>query len=130
MPRRGYFAGTSLVFVIGFLVGTLGGVTDTNSVVIAVGGLAFGSLAIAVIVADESEKTFANVYSTAVSVQNLAPRASQRLLIVVIGAVATVIAYQLSISPLLRLPAAPRRDLRAAVRRRHRRPLPTAAGRS
>ena len=94
----GYFAGTSLVFIIGFLVGTLGGVTDTNSVVIAVGGLAFGSLAIAVIVADESEKTFANVYSTAVSVQNLAPRASQRLLIVVIGTVATVIAYQLSIS--------------------------------
>jgi putative hydroxymethylpyrimidine transporter CytX len=94
----GYFAGTSLVFVIGFLVGTLGGVTDTNSVVIAVGGLAFGSLAIAVIVADESEKTFANVYSTAVSVQNLAPRASQRLLIIVIGTVATVIAYQLSIS--------------------------------
>ncbi len=94
----GYFAGTSLVFIIGFLVGTLGGVTDTNSVVIAVGGLAFGSLAIAVIVADESEKTFANVYSTAVSVQNLAPRASQRMLIVVIGTVATVIAYQLSIS--------------------------------
>ena len=78
--------------------GTLGGVTDTSSVVIAVGGLAFGSLAIAVIVADESEKTFANVYSTAVSVQNLAPRVSQRLLIVVIGTVATVIAYQLSIS--------------------------------
>ena len=57
----------------------------------------FGSLAIAVIVADESEKTFANVYSTAVSVQNLAPRASQRLLIVAIGVIATVIAYQLSI---------------------------------
>jgi len=94
----GYFAGTSLVFVIGFLVGTLGGVTDTNAVVTALGGLAFGSLAIAVIVADESEKTFANVYSTAVSVQNLAPRASQRLLIVVIGVIATVIAYQLSIS--------------------------------
>ena len=62
--------------MIGFLVGTLGGVTDTNAVVTALGGLAFGSLAIAVIVADESEKTFANVYSTAVSVQNLAPRAS------------------------------------------------------
>lgn len=94
----GYFAGTSLVFVIGFLVGTLGGVADTNAVVTAVGGLAFGSLAIAVIVADESEKTFANVYSTAVSIQNLAPRASQRALIVVVGMVATVISYQLSIT--------------------------------
>jgi putative hydroxymethylpyrimidine transporter CytX len=94
----GYFAGTSLVFVIGFLVGTLGGVTDTSAVVTALTGLAFGSLAIAVIVADESEKTFANVYSTAVSIQNLAPRASQRALIVVVGTIATAIAYQLSIS--------------------------------
>ncbi len=94
----GYFAGTSVVFVIGFLIGTLGGVADTNAVVTAAGGLALGSLAIAVIVADESEKTFANVYSTAVSIQNLAPRASQRALIVVVGTVATVIAYQLSIA--------------------------------
>ena len=94
----GYFAGTSLVFAIGFLIGTLGPVADTSGVVTAAGGLAFGSLAIAIIVADESEKTFANVYSTAVSIQNLAPRASQRALIVVIGVVATVIAYQLSIS--------------------------------
>jgi putative hydroxymethylpyrimidine transporter CytX len=94
----GYFAGTSVVFVIGFLVGTLGGVTDTSAVVTALTGLAFGSLAIAVIVADESEKTFANVYSTAVSIQNLAPSASQRALIVVVGTIATVIAYQLSIS--------------------------------
>ena len=93
----GYFAGTSLVFVIGFLVGTLGGVTDTSAVVTALTGLAFGSLAVAVIVADESEKTFANVYSTAVSIQNLAPGASQRVLIVVVGTIATAVAYQLSI---------------------------------
>jgi putative hydroxymethylpyrimidine transporter CytX len=94
----GYFAGTSLVFAIGFLIGTLGPVADTSGVVTAVTGLAFGSLAIAIIVADESEKTFANVYSTAVSIQNLAPRASQRALIVAVGLIATVIAYQLSIS--------------------------------
>ncbi len=94
----GYFAGTTLVFAIGFLIGAVGPVADTSGVVTAVGALAFGSLAIAVIVADESEKTFANVYSTAVSIQNLAPRAPQRPLIVVVGVVATVIAYQLSIS--------------------------------
>jgi purine-cytosine permease-like protein len=51
-----------------------------------------------VLVADESEKTFANIYSTAVSIQNLVPSASQRLLVVAVGVIATVIAYQLSIS--------------------------------
>jgi purine-cytosine permease-like protein len=60
--------------------------------------MSFGALAVAVLVADESEKTFANVYSTAVSIQNLAPQASQRLLVVAVGTIATVIAFQLSIS--------------------------------
>ena len=31
--RRLHFAGTSLVFTIGFLIGTLGGVGDTSAVV-------------------------------------------------------------------------------------------------
>jgi purine-cytosine permease-like protein len=38
---------------------------------------------------DESDEAFADVYSTAVSLQNLLPRASQRTLIVVVAATAT-----------------------------------------
>ena len=38
---------------------------------------------------DESDEAFADIYSTAVSVQNVLPWLSQRLLIVVIGAAAT-----------------------------------------
>jgi putative hydroxymethylpyrimidine transporter CytX len=94
----GYFLGTSLVFAIGFLVGTVGSVADTNAVVVSLTAMSFGALAVAVLVADESEKTFANVYSTAVSIQNLVPHASQRLLVVAVGTIATVIAFQLSIS--------------------------------
>jgi purine-cytosine permease-like protein len=59
--------------------------------------LPLGLLVAAVVVADESEKTFANVYSTAVSLQNLAPALSQRLAVVAVGAVATAIAWWLSI---------------------------------
>jgi len=38
---------------------------------------------------DETKEPFANVYSTAVSLQNLLPRASQRLLIVIAATIST-----------------------------------------
>ena len=48
----GYFAGTSLVFAIGFLVGAVGTtVADTNAVVTVLTGTTLGALAIAVLVA-------------------------------------------------------------------------------
>src|ERR687884_1897249 len=56
---------------------------------IAGGGLA-AALALLALTVDETDEAFANVYSAAVSVQNLVPRASQRTLIVGVSAVATV----------------------------------------
>ena len=48
---------------------------------VAAGGV--GSLlALLALTVDETDEAFANIYSTAVSLQNLVPRASQRLLIV------------------------------------------------
>jgi Permease for cytosine/purines, uracil, thiamine, allantoin len=95
----GYFAGTSLVMVIGLLAATLSAATSTTTgAILALSGFAGGFIATAVVVADESEKTFANVYSTAVSFQNLAPRCPQRLAIIVISTIATLIAYRLSVS--------------------------------
>ena len=38
---------------------------------------------------DESDEAFADIYSTAVSLQNLLPRASQRMLIAIVAATAT-----------------------------------------
>src|SRR5919198_204063 len=56
---------------------------------IAGGGVA-AALALLALTVDETDEAFANVYSCAVSVQNLVPRASQRTLIVGVSAVATV----------------------------------------
>jgi len=56
---------------------------------IAAGGLASG-LALFALGVDETKEPFANVYSTALSLQNLLPRASQRMLIVVAAGVSTL----------------------------------------
>jgi putative hydroxymethylpyrimidine transporter CytX len=51
-----------------------------------------GLLAMLILVVDETKEAFANIYSTAVSIQNLSPRLSQRLLSIAIGAVCVTIA--------------------------------------
>ncbi len=56
---------------------------------IAAGG-AGSALALLALTVDEADEPFANVYSAAVSIQNLLPAVSQRLLIVAVGIVATV----------------------------------------
>jgi NCS1 family nucleobase:cation symporter-1 len=57
---------------------------------VAAGGV--GSLlALLALTVDETDEAFANVYSTAVSLQNLVPEASQRALIVGVSAVATFV---------------------------------------
>jgi nucleobase:cation symporter-1, NCS1 family len=53
------------------------------------GGGAAAALALLALTVDETDEAFANVYSTAVSMQNLFPRASQRALIVGTSVVAT-----------------------------------------
>ncbi len=57
--------------------------------------MALGWLALIVLLFGESDEAFANIYSTAVSIQNLLPRFGQRLLAVVVGIV--VIALAISI---------------------------------
>jgi nucleobase:cation symporter-1, NCS1 family len=57
-------------------------------VAIAGGGIA-AVLALLALTVDETDEAFANVYSAAVSLQNLAPRAPQRLLIGISAVVAT-----------------------------------------
>ena len=50
-----------------------------------------GGLALAILVLDELDEAFANVYSTAVSVQNLRPALDRRVLAVVVGVLAVVL---------------------------------------
>src|SRR4029079_11457136 len=68
---------------------SIGGPTDVLTTV-AAGGV--GSvLALLALTFDETDEAFANIYSTAVSLQNFAPRVSQRLLIVIVSVTATAI---------------------------------------
>jgi putative hydroxymethylpyrimidine transporter CytX len=58
--------------------------------------VALGTLFFAVFVLREADQSFANVYSTAMSIQNLAPRLDRRLLTVVLGGLIMVFALVLN----------------------------------
>jgi len=59
--------------------------------------LAAGWVFLAVILVDEMDNAFANIYSTAVSIQNLVP-VSQRVLAAIVGACALVIAISIDLA--------------------------------
>jgi len=98
--RRGAFVGSGVGYLIpnawlyalgALLVLTNSAYSDTTSLMTAIasGGLAAG-LALLALTVDEADEAFANVYSTAVSLQNVLPRVPQRLLILVASGLATV----------------------------------------
>jgi nucleobase:cation symporter-1, NCS1 family len=95
---RGAFWGTSLGYLVPlawlYALGTLlflsRGLDDTTALLAAVaGGGVASALALLALTVDETDEPFANVYSAAVSLQNLLPGAPQRLLVVLVAAVAT-----------------------------------------
>jgi nucleobase:cation symporter-1, NCS1 family len=59
--------------------------------------LPLGTAAFSVLVLRETDQSFANIYSTAVSIQNLAPRADRRVLTTAIGVLTTGIAITVDI---------------------------------
>ncbi|HYY77183.1 MAG TPA: cytosine permease [Gaiellaceae bacterium] len=96
--RRGAFWGTSVgyfvphawLFGLGALLFLSRGLDDTTALLTAVAaGGAASALALLALTVDETDEPFANVYSAAVSLQNLLPQASQRLLILLVAGVAT-----------------------------------------
>jgi putative hydroxymethylpyrimidine transporter CytX len=94
----GYFVPTIWCIGLGILIVLARGVSDAQALpaaVAAAGGVAF--VALFAITVDESEKAFADIYSTAVSIQNLAPRVSQRLLITLVSIAATALALVLDL---------------------------------
>jgi NCS1 family nucleobase:cation symporter-1 len=95
----GYFVPTLWVFALGAFLVLSRGLTDAQAIptAVAAGGLV-ALLALLAITVDESEKAFADIYSTAVSVQNLLPRVSQRLLITIVAGLATAGAIVINLS--------------------------------
>jgi putative hydroxymethylpyrimidine transporter CytX len=94
----GYFVPTIWCIGLGVLIVLARGVSDAQALpgaVAAAGGIAL--VALAAITVDESEKAFADIYSTAVSLQNFLPRMSQRVLITFVSAIATGLALALNL---------------------------------
>jgi nucleobase:cation symporter-1, NCS1 family len=94
----GYLAGNVWFYALGaLLVLGLGAAADVRGVGATIAIVAGGSPVLIALLVGESDNAFANIYSSAVSVQNVAPAARQRRLIVAIGAVAFGLALLLSI---------------------------------
>jgi nucleobase:cation symporter-1, NCS1 family len=97
--RRAAFWGTSvgylvplvLLFGLGALLALSQGLAEPTAIFTAIAAGGVGSaVALLALTVDEADEPFANVYSAAVSIQNLLPAVSQRLLIVIVAATATV----------------------------------------
>jgi nucleobase:cation symporter-1, NCS1 family len=87
----GYFVPLVLLYGLGVLLALSRGLADPSAIftAIAAGGAA-SAFALLALTVDESDEPFANVYSAAVSLQNLVPWVSQRLLVVVVAGIATL----------------------------------------
>jgi NCS1 family nucleobase:cation symporter-1 len=87
----GYLVPTFWCFGIGCLLVLARHIDAPEQIPAAVAaGSATAVLVLLALTIDESDEAFADIYSTAVSIQNVLPEAPQRLLIAIVGAVATV----------------------------------------
>jgi len=87
----GYFVPLALLFALGALLALSRGLADPAAIFTAIAAGGAGSaLALLALTVDEADEPFANVYSAAVSIQNLLPAVSQRLLICAVAGAATV----------------------------------------
>src|SRR5580765_5575222 len=95
----GYLVPVVWLYALGVLLLLARNISDPAQLPAAVvAGGVVSVLALLAVTVDESDEAFANVYSTAVSMQNVMPRVSQRLLIVASAALATAGALVLDLS--------------------------------
>src|SRR3712207_3024540 len=93
----GYGLATVAMFTLGVVALAAYGSAGFD-VIDALLAVPLGAVAVLVLVSVELDEAFANVYSTAVSAQNIVARADRRLLAVCVGAVATVLALTFDIA--------------------------------
>jgi putative hydroxymethylpyrimidine transporter CytX len=90
----GYFFPNVWLYALGAILLLTRGLSDAPSLLTAIAsGGAAAALALLALGVDETKEPFANVYSAAVSLQNVAPGVSQRALIVLVGGVSLVGAF-------------------------------------
>ena len=104
-PRRaalgvgaGFAVASTVTFAVGILAAVQAGGIDSASAGVAVMlAVPLGTIAAAVLVVDEADKGFANIYSTAVSIRNLAPTAPQTPIVIAVGLLVTLGALTISL---------------------------------
>ena len=94
----GYFVPHAWLYALGALLVLADGVVSDPIAPIAplltaIAGLTVGWVALVILLVDETDEGFANVYSTAISVQNLAPNLSHRMLVLGISAIVLLLAW-------------------------------------
>lgn len=92
----GYGVTQVLCFVVGLAALSLVG-GDGDAVFAPMLAAPLGVVALLILTVRETDQSFANVYSTAVSAQNLVPRADRRVLSLAIGVLITVLALGVTI---------------------------------
>ena len=85
----GYGLAAVAYYTLGVLAVANLGATDVLGALVA---LPAGAIALAILLVDEVDEAFANVYSTTMSVHNLFPRLDRRYVALLIGVVATLLA--------------------------------------
>ena len=94
----GFGIASTLTFIVGILAAVqAGGIDSASAGVAVILAVPLGTLVASILVVDESEKGFANIYSTAVSVRNFAPRAPQTPIVIAIGTIVTIGAVTVSL---------------------------------
>jgi NCS1 family nucleobase:cation symporter-1 len=87
----GYFLAGTWLWLLGAILFFTRDVTDPAALPVAVAAGGLGAiLALLAVTVDETDEAFANAYSAAVSIQNLAPEVPQRALVVAVSVAATV----------------------------------------
>jgi putative hydroxymethylpyrimidine transporter CytX len=86
----GYLIASVWMWLLGAVLFFTRDVTDPAALPVAVAAGGLGAvLALLAVTVDETDEAFANVYSAAVSIQNVAPRVPQRPLLVAVAVLAT-----------------------------------------
>ena len=94
----GYTLGNAWFYALGAILVLAGGFADSSPEGIAAGilgisaGVVVGTVLLVSLVAGETDEAFADIYSAAVSIQNIVPRIRQRGLVLAIAAAGTAIA--------------------------------------
>lgn len=92
----GTFIGFTMTNILFYFGGVLLGTSDIFAIVAAIQAMFFGFLMLLLLV-DEADNAFADVYSASVSAQNMFPKISQKYLIVGFTALSAILAMVVSI---------------------------------